>query len=112
LVGRCVQTPGSLCKQNLANLSGRTAQGSAAVLNGVAAGGVTLIHSPARVRGDEAHLFKRNFELFGHHLQQCGLDALSQLRLACECGDAAVGIDPDPGIQQRSPCQAAGKRRF
>src|SRR5205085_4929190 len=51
-----------------------------------------------------------NVELLGGDLLKRGLKPLADLGLAGEGGDAAIGVDPDPGIEERRLLQAARKR--
>jgi hypothetical protein len=59
------------------------------------------------VGGDELDARGLDHQLFGRHLDERGLDALYELGLAGENGDAAIGADADPGIEHRLVVQAA-----
>ena len=82
----------------------------AAVLHRVTAGGVTLVWGQRGVRRDQMHGVRRHVQLFRRDLDQRGLDALSQFRLAGKDGDRAVGVDPDPGIEHGGFIEAARER--
>ena len=70
--------------RNLTHLSGSVEDSCAAVLHGVAAGGVTLVRRKRRVGGDEAQCVEFDVELFGGDLQKRGFDALTQFGFAGE----------------------------
>jgi hypothetical protein len=53
----------------------------------------------AVVRGDEAYALERNVELLRGNLDDRGLDALPQLRLAGEHRHAVGGVDADPCVE-------------
>src|ERR1700730_6323566 len=95
--------------EQLANLGSGMPDGGAAVLHGMAARRETLVGRTCGIRGHESRPCKGHVELIGRNLQQRRLEALSELGLASEHGDAAIGIDADPGIQKGSRLQAAEK---
>ena len=53
----------------------------------------------------------RDAELVGGDLDQRGLDALAELGLAGEDGDAAIGVDANPAVEQRRLGEVAGQLR-
>ena len=52
---------------------------------------------------------KGTSSFFGGDLLKGGLKTLAEFGLAGEHRDAAVGIDANPGIQERRALQAAGR---
>ena len=110
---RQIATPRGFRHQKLADLRRRVLDRGAAVLHGLAAGRVALIGGAVRIGRDDLERRKGNVEFFGGDLLKRGLETLPQLGLAGEHRDAAIGIDADPGIQERRVLQAARKaRRF
>jgi hypothetical protein len=60
------------------------------------------------VGGDDLQRRKGNVEFFSRDLLEGGLETLTELSLAGECRDRAVGIDPDPGIEIGRRREASG----
>ena len=79
-----------------------------AVLHRVTAGGVALVHRAPGVGCNEFDAVERHIEFFRRHLDQRGLDALSEFGLSGEHGDASLRIDLDPGVEIRVDRQASG----
>ena len=99
IFGRQIEPPRGFRHQQRAHLGCRMLDRSAAVLHRMAAGGVAFIGGAPCVGGDHLDGFKGNVELFGRDLLERRLEALAKFDLAGEGRDAAVGIDPDPGIE-------------
>jgi hypothetical protein len=85
-----------LGKQERAYLRRRVEYGGAAVLHGLAAGGVAFVGGLGGVGSDQRNLIERHIELLGGNLQKRGLDSLPQLGLAGEHRDAAIGRNANP----------------
>ncbi len=114
LVGRNAEAACRLGDQNLAHLGGGVADRRAAVLHRLTAGGEALVGRPSGVGGDQFDLAGRDLQLLGRHLEERGADTLAELGLAREDGDAAIGVDPDPGIEEGHVVEATrqlGRRR-
>jgi hypothetical protein len=47
----------------------------------------------------DAHALDRNVELVGNDLRERGADALTELDLSGERGDAAIGLEADPLLE-------------
>ena len=97
--------------QDLAGLSRRVHDRGAAVLHRLAARGIALVGGLRGIGCDQLDRRDRNRQLLGGNLDQRRLDALTDLRLACEDGDDALGIDPHPGVEHRRGAQRAGQWR-
>jgi hypothetical protein len=50
-----------------------------------------------------------DLQLFRGDLDDGGLHALPELRLAGEHGDLALGVDPDPGVEEGLAREASGE---
>ena len=109
ILGRQIETLRRLRDQKRAHLRRRVLDRGAAVLHRMAAGGVAFIRGQAGIGRDDLQRCKGNVEFFGRDLLERGLEALAEFGLAGEHGDAAVGIDPDPGIEKWRRRQAAGR---
>src|SRR5262249_42387793 len=83
------------------------AQGRAAVLDRLAAGGLALVRRAPGVAGNHRNTGKRQIELLGRDLLQRRENALPQLDLAGEDRGGAVGVDPDPAVEPPVVLQAA-----
>src|SRR4029077_8512175 len=79
----------------------------AAVLHGMAAGGVTLVGGKPRIGGDHFQGVKGNVQFFGGDLLKRGLKTLTEFGLAGEGRDAAVGVDANPGVEVWRGCETA-----
>src|SRR5436190_918904 len=71
----------------------------------------TILCCAAGVARDHRDAPQRHLELLGSDLGERRHDALPELDLAGEYGDAAVGIDAQPGIKRAVGLQAAGEPR-
>jgi len=78
-----------------------------AAFNRTAAGGIRFVRRAAGVGGDERDRTRLDDELFRGDLQQRGLDALAQLGLAGEHGDAAIGGNANPRVERRLALEGA-----
>ena len=76
----------------------------------MAAGGIAFVGGAARIGRDYFQRREGDIEFFRGDLLKGGLETLAEFGLAGERGDAAVGIDADPGIEIWRLCKAA--RRF
>ncbi len=77
----------------------------------MAAGGVLFVGGQAGVGGNDSQRFESNIQLLSRDLLESSLESLAKFGLAGEHRDAAVGINTNPGIQERRLLQAAGKAR-
>src|SRR5215472_5772783 len=84
----------------------------ATVLHGMAARGVTLVGRECRVGRDEVNGLRRDRELLSGDLNECRLDALSELALAGEDRDRAALVDANPGIEFRIALETPGQLLF
>jgi hypothetical protein len=75
----------------------------------VAAGGNAFVRCSPRIGCDHHDARRGNFQLLGGDLQQRRCDPLSEFGFAGEDRDAAVALDPDPGIEPGRLSQARGK---
>ena len=73
----------------------------------MAAGSIAFIGGAAGIGGDDRQRCKGHVEFFGGDLLKRGLEALTEFGLAGEHGDAAVGVDANPGIEERRLVEAA-----
>ncbi len=64
-----------------------------------------------RVGGDDLQRGKGNVKLLGRNLLKRRLEALAEFGLAGEYGNAAITVDPDPGIEIGRRFQTAGRAR-
>src|SRR5206468_11794955 len=96
-----VETRRCQTKQHNANLRRSVLNRRGAVLHRLTARGISLVRRSARIRGDELDASGLDDKLFGRNLDQRGFDALSELRLAGEHSDAAIGIHAYPRIEHR-----------
>ena len=101
LPGGHAEPLGRLGNEDLAGLRRGVQDRGAAILHRVAARGVALVRGKRRVGGDELDGVHVHRELLGCDLQDRGLDALAKLGLAGEDGDAAIGADTQPRVEQR-----------
>src|SRR5439155_20734038 len=79
-------------------------------LDRLAAGGLALVRGAAGVAGHHAHARERHVKLLRRDLGERRDDALSELDLAGEYGDCAVGVDAQPGVEHAVPAKAARQR--
>ncbi len=103
IFGRQIETPRGFRDQQLAHLRRRVLDRGAAVLHGMAAGGIAFIGGAAGIGGDDRQRLEGNVELFGGDLLEGGLETLAEFGLAGERGNAAVGVDANPGIEDMAP---------
>ena len=96
--------------QHAAHLGRRHAQRRAGVLHRLRARGHALVRRAPGVARDNRDARERQVELFRRDLPQRREDALAELHLAGEHRRAAVGIDPDPGIEHPVAAEAAWQR--
>ena len=88
LIGRHAEPLGGELEQDRAHLGAGHAQGGAAVLDRLAAGGLALVRRLAGVAGDHLDARERQIELLGRDLGERGEDPLPELDLAGEDGRA------------------------
>ncbi len=110
ILRRQIEPPRGFRDQQRAHLRGGILDRGAAVLHRVAAGGVAFIGGAACIGRDHLQRCEGNVELFGGDLLKRRLETLTEFDLAGEDRDAAVGVDANPGIEERRRCEAA--RRF
>ena len=111
IFSRQTETPRGFREQKFTRLRGRVLNRGAAVLHGMAAGGVLFVGGQVRIGCDDFERFKSNVQLLSRDLLEGRLESLAEFGLAGEHRDAAVGIDANPGIQKRRLLQAAREAR-
>ena len=109
IFNRQIETPRRLCDEKLAHLCGGILDRGAAVLCRIAAGCIAFVGGEARIGGHDLQRLEGNVELLCGDLLEGGLETLTEFGLAGEHSNAAVGIDANPGIQERRALQAAGR---
>ena len=97
--------------EDRARLGAGGTQGRPGVLDGAAAGSHSLVGSGRGVARDHRHPGEIDVELIRHDLRERRHDALSDLHLAGEGGDAAVGVDAQPSVEIAIGLQAPRKLR-
>ncbi len=110
----CGRHAGARCgfgDEELPHLSGGVHDRRAAVLHGMAAGGIAFVRGQRRVGGDKRDAVEIDVELFRGDLHERSLDALAELGFAGEDRDRPVCVDADPGVEIRRLLKAAGERR-
>ncbi|MDB5954512.1 MAG: hypothetical protein JWP60_1120 [Ramlibacter sp.] len=110
LLGGDAQALCGQAREDHSHLGRGIADGSAAVLHGVAAGGVALVGGARSVRGDDRQPRRVDHQFLGGDLHQGRLDALAQFGLAGEDGDPAIGADLDPAVEEGQLGETAGQR--
>ena len=95
--------------QNGASLGACHAQSCAAVLDRLAAGGLTLVRRLAGVAGDHPDASERQIDLLGGDLREGGENALPQFDFSREDGRGAVGVDANPAVELAIVLQAPGQ---
>jgi len=101
LVRSQAEPVGCRLHQQITHLGGRVQDRRPAVLHGMTAGSEALVRRAAGVGGHQLQAGQRHIELFGGNLEQRGLEALPKLGLAGEDLYAAIGRNPDPGVELR-----------
>jgi hypothetical protein len=95
-------------EQDRTGFGARESQRGAALLHGEAAGGLALVRRARGVAVDDVDALEIHVELVGGDLRERGADALSELDLAGEDGDASLRIDAQPRVEPPVVVEAAG----